>query len=452
MKRTRARRRTGERGMQERMRWLVLALAAVLVGVVVGTAPAARDTLVVGMPTDAAHLDDHEAAGPEHSGILSQVAEPLVRLTRDGQIVPWLVESWQQSRDGRTWTLHLRRGVRFSDGTPFDAEALRVNLERLRRHSTSQAAPALVTSMAVAGEHVLEVTTEAPFAPFMSSLGAPGIVIYSPTQILDAGDDHLPAAPVGTGPFKVAHPRRGQDLRLEANDQYWGGKPRLRAIVGRPYPDQGARTQALESGDVDLVGHVTPQAAARLARNPSLAIATPPSARSIWIWLDTQGTVFRDTRVRQALSHAIDREAIVKSIFLGYAETSDRYRYDPDLARRLLAEAGAADLSFTLRHVPGRYLHGDQVVEAIQGSLARVGVTMRVADLEREPPAPLISRPVEGNREQAVLLDELDGAPASEALWLYGEPQIWAARRSLKGVEWSIRGTIQSLHAAYFED
>jgi peptide/nickel transport system substrate-binding protein len=452
MKRTRARRRTGDRGMQERMRWVVLALAAVLVGVVVGTAPADRDTLVVGMPTDGASLDDHTAAGPDDGGVLSQVSEPLVRLTQDGQIVPWLVESWQQSEDGRTWTLHIRRGVRFTDGTPFDAEALRVNLERLRRHSTGKAAPAMVTSMAVAGEHVLEVTTEAPFAPFMSSLGSPGIVVYSPTQILDAGDDHLPTAPVGTGPFKVVHPKRGQEVRLEANDQYWGGKPRLRAIVGRPYPDHGARMQALESGDVDLVGHVTPQAAARLARNPSLAIATPPSARAIWIWLDTQTTAFRDRRVRQALSHAIDREAIAKSIFAGHAETSERDGYDPDLARRLLAEAGAGDLSFTLHHVPGRYLLSDQVVEAIQGSLARVGVTMRVADLEWDALAPLITEPVATTRVQAVLLDELDGRSAFEALWLYGEPQIWAARRTLKGVEWSSRGTIQSLRAAYFED
>ena len=434
------------------MRWLVLALAAVLVAVVVGTAPAGRDTLVVGVPGDGASLDDHEAGGPDDGGLLSQVAEPLVRLTRDGQVVPWLVESWEQSRDGRTWTLHTRRGVRFTDGTRFDAEALRVNLERLRRHATGKDAPGLVASMTVAGEHVLEVTTAAPFAPFVSSLGSPGIAVYSPTQILDDGDDRPPTAPVGTGPFKVVHLRRGQGVRLEANDQYWGGKPRLRTIVGRLYPDQGARLQALESGDVDLVGHVTPQAAARLARNPSLALATPPPARSIWIWLDTQSTAFRDRRVRQALSHAIDREAIVKSIFAGYAETSERYGYDPGLARRLLAEAGAADLSFTLRHVPGRYLLSDQVVEAIQGSLAGVGVTMRVTDLEWEALAPLIAQPVEATRVQAVLLDELAGAPAFEALWLYGEPQIWAGRRTLKGVEWSIRGTIQSLHAAYFED
>jgi peptide/nickel transport system substrate-binding protein len=433
------------------MRWLVLALAAILVAVVVGTAPAARDTLVVGLPTDGASLDDHEAAAPRDGGILNQVSEPLVRVTPDGRVVPWLVESWEPSSDGRRWTLHTRQGVRFTDGTPFDAEALRVNLERLRRHPTGRATLAMVASMAVVGEHALEVTIEAPSATFISSLGARGIAVYSPTQIRQAEDDQLQTAPVGTGPFKLVHHKRGQDVRLEANDQYWGGKPRLRAIVGRPYPDQAARLQALESGDVDLVGHLTPQAAARLARSPSLAIATPPSARAISIWLDTQTAAFRDRRVRQALSCAIDREAIAKSIFAGQAETSERYGYDPDLARRLLAEAGASHLSFTLHHAPGRYLLSDQVVEAIQGSLARVGVTMRVTDLEWDALAQLTAEPVESNQVQAVLLDEVDRPPAFEALWLYGEPQIWGARRTLKGVQWSPRGTIQSLHAAYFE-
>jgi peptide/nickel transport system substrate-binding protein len=513
------------RSTRERMRWLVVALAAVMVVAVVGTAPASKDTLVIGMPTDVPIFDTHKATGLHNGSILNQVSEPLVRLTTEGKIVPWLVESWEQSKDGKTWTLHTRKGIKFTDGTPFNAEALRFNLERFRRLSIGKATLAMVKTMEVAGEHDLKITTEAPFAPFINSLGYHWIVVYSPTQIQKVGDDNLHTAPVGTGPFKFVHHKRGQEVRLEANDQYWGGKPKLRAIVSRPYPDQGARMLALESGDVDLIFHVPPQEAARLAKISALAVSTPPSARVIWIYLNTQRDPFKDKRVRQAIYLAIDREAIVKNIFAGtakalhspgpvgsygYTDKYDTLGYNPERAKQLLKDAGLSNVSFTLHHSPGRYLLSGQVVEAIQGYLKQVGVTMRVTDLEWGALSQLTAQPVEKNQTQAVLFGwrsvngdidsaiqdfgsafwrpkgnngsfwkseeydrlltfeqgTLDGKKRLEALhrmqeilmdempalWLYGEPQIWAAKRTLKGVEWNPLESIQSLHAAYFED
>jgi peptide/nickel transport system substrate-binding protein len=511
--------------MRTRMRRLVVALAGVLLLVVAGTAPAAKDTLVIGMPTDVPIFDTHKATGLHNGGILNQVSEPLVRLTPDGKVVPWLVESWSQSKDGKTWTLHTRKNVKFTDGTPFNAEALRFNLERFRKHSIGKATLAMVTSMEVVSEHVLTLTTAAPFAPLINSLGYHWIVVYSPAQIRKVGDDNLHTAPVGTGPFKFVHHKRGQEVRLEANDQYWGGKPKLRAIVSKPYPDQSARMLALESGDVDLIFHVPPQEAARLAKIPTLTVSTPPSARVIWIYINTQKDPLKDKRVRQALYHAIDREAIVKNIFagtakalhspgpvgtVGYTDTYDHYGYNPDKARQLLKEAGAANLTFTVHHSPGRYLLSGQVLEAVQGYLKQVGVTMKIADLEWAALSKMSAQPVETNPVQAVLFgwrsvngdidsaiqdfgsafwkpkgnnlsfwknEEFDRLLAFEqgtldarkrvetlhrmqeilmdelpALWLYGEPQIWAARRTLKGVTWNPLESIQSLHTAYFED
>jgi ABC-type transport system substrate-binding protein len=263
---------------RNRGRWLVVGLTGVLVALVVGTAPAAKDTLVVGLPADMPIFDAGQAASPRIGGILGQVAEPLVRLTRDGTVVPWLVEAWEPSTDGRGWTLHTRRGVTFTDGTRFDAEALRVNLERSRAHAAGRAALAMVTSMAVAGEHALDVTTDAPFAPLARSLGHQGLAVYSPTQLLEGDEDGGPAPPVGTGPFKLEPAARGHEVRLEANDRYWGGKPKLRAIVIRPYPDAEACIRALERGDVDLVPHLPPPEAARLAGNLALIVAPRPPA------------------------------------------------------------------------------------------------------------------------------------------------------------------------------
>jgi len=513
--------RTSERALRR----LVVALAGVLLLVVVGTAPASKDTLVIGMPTDVPIFDTHKATGLHNGGILNQVSEPLVRLTPDGKVIPWLVESWSQSKDGKTWTLHTRKNVKFTDGTPFNAEALKFNLERFRKHSIGKATLAMVTSIEVAGEHVLKLSTEAPFAPLINSLGYHWIVVYSPTQVQKTGDDNVHTAPVGTGPFKFVHHKRGQEVRLEANDQYWGGKPKLRAIVSKPYPDQSARMLALESGDVDLIFHVPPQEATRLAKVSSLTVATPPSARVIWLYLNTQKEPLKDKRVRQALYQAIDREAIIKNIFagtakplhspgpvgtFGYTEKYDRYGYNPEKARELLKEAGAANLTFTVHHSPGRYLLSGQVLEAVQGYLKQVGVTLKVVDLEWGTLSQMGAQPVEKNQLQATLFgwrsvngdidsaiqdfgsafwrpkgnnlsfwksEEFDKLLAFEqgtldtkkrvealhrmqeilmdempALWLYGEPQIWAAKRTLKGVEWNPLESIQSLHLAYFED
>src|SRR4029450_10872895 len=249
----------------------------------------------------------------------------------------------------------IRKGVKFTDGTPVNAEAVRFSLERFRKHSIGKATLAIVDGIAVVDEHTLRITTKAPYAPLIATLGYHWIVVYSEAQIKKVGDESLHTAPVGSGPFKFVHHKRGQEVRLEAHDGYWAGKPRLKAVVSRPYPDLSARLLALESGDVDLIFQVTPQEVARLSRNPSLAVYTPPSARVIWIYLNTQKEPFKDKRVRQALYHAIDREAIVKNIFAGtakalhspgpagsygYTEAHDRYAYDPEKARRLLREAG----------------------------------------------------------------------------------------------------------------
>jgi ABC-type transport system substrate-binding protein len=502
-------------------------LAVIAVGVAVTAAPAhaARDTLVVGMPTDLPIFDTHKATGLHNGSILNQVSENLVRLGPKSDVQPWLVESWDQSKDGKTWTLHLRKGLKFTDGTPVNAEAVKVNIERFLRFSIGKASLAILDSMEVVNDTTIRMTTKAPYAPFMHTLAYVWIVVYSPAQLRKLGDEQFFTQPIGSGPFKFVHHKRGQEARLEANDDYWGGKPRLRAIVSRPYPDVSSRMLALESGDVDLIMHVPPQEAARLARNPNLAVYQPDSARVVWIYLNTQKPPFTDKRVRQALYHAIDREAIVKNIFagtakllhspgpvgtVGYTEKHDRYAYNPDRARQLLKDAGQTNLTFTVHHSPGRYLLSGQVLEAIQGYLARLGVTMKIADVEWGTLSQMGAQPVDKSPIQSVLFgwrsvngdidsaiqdfgsrfwrpngnnmsfyksDEfdklldfeqstLDGKKRLDALsrmqeilmddapalFLYGEPQIWAARKSLKGLEFSALEALGPLHKAHFEE
>ena len=312
--------------------------------------------------------------------------------------VPAVASSYTASSDAKTYTFKLRNDIKFTDGTPLTAEAVKFSLERFRKHSIGKATLAIVESITAVDEHTLRLTTKAPYAPLINTLGYHWIVVYSEAQIKKVGDDNLHTAPVGSGPFKLVHHKRGQEVRLEANDQYWAGKPRLRTVISRPYPDLSARVLALESGDVDLIFQVPPQEAARLAKNPNLTVFTPPTARVIWMYLNTQKEPFKDKRVRQALYHAIDRAAIVKSIFAGtapllhspgpvgsygYTEAHDHYGFDPEKARRLLREAGQPAITFTVHHTPGRYLLSGQVLEAIQGYLKQIGVTAKMTNSAR---------------------------------------------------------------------
>jgi ABC-type transport system substrate-binding protein len=514
-----------EARVMRHLKTVLAGLAAILLLGAAAVAGAAKDTLVIGMPTDVPIFDTHKATGLHNGSVLNQVSEPLVGLSTKGEVIPYLVESWEQSRDGRSWTLRLRKGVRFTDGTPVNAEAVKFSIERFRKHSIGKATLAIVESVDVVDDTTLKLTTRAPYAPLIATLGYHWIVVYSEAQIKKVGDENLHTAPVGSGPYRFVHHKRGQEVRLEANDQYWGGRPRIRTIVSRPYPDVSARMLALESGDVDLIFHVPPQEAARLAKNPNLTVYTPPSARVIWVYLNTQWGPFRDKRVRQALYYAIDRDAIVKNIFAGtarllhspgpagsygYTEAHDRYGYNPDKARQLLREAGQASLSFAVHHTPGRYLLSGQVLEAMQSYLRQVGVTMKIVDLEWGTLSQLSAQPVDKNPIQAAffgwrsvngdidsaiqdfasrfwrpagnnlsfykneefdrLLDQEQGAVDPKrrveilhrmqeilmdelpALFLYGEPQIWAAKKSLKGIDFNPLESLHPLHRAYFEE
>ncbi len=350
--------------------------------------------------------------------------------------------------------------------------------------------------------------------------------MYSPAQIQKVGDDKLHTAPVGTGPYKFVHQKKGQEIRLEANEGYWGGRPRLKAIVSKPYPDAGARVLALESGDVDLIFNVAPQEVARLSKNLNLQVLSPPVAPVIWVYFNTQKEPFKDKHVRQALMYAIDREAIAKNIFAGLANVltspappgthghTDKfnpYRYEPEKAKELLRAAGYPNgFSFSLHYTPGRYLLSTEVVEAMQGLFSRIGVTMRVVSAEWGAFSQMLAQPVDKNplqasyvgwrsiegdvgsaivdfhskfwrpngnnvafykneefdrlidleqstldvelrvetlhRLQQILMDDLP------ALFLLHEPQIWAARKSLKGVEINFLTALNPLHMAYFEE
>jgi ABC-type transport system substrate-binding protein len=385
--------------------------------------PKQGGTLVISLGTDVPIFDSVYASGIPNLGIIHLVSEGLTRINPEGgepKVLPVLAESWEQSADGETWTFKLREGVNFHDGTPFNAEAVKFNIERMLDPDTgalARASFAMIQSVEVVDEYTVNITTDGPFAALPAQLAYSPMAINSPTQVQALGNEDYHTAPVGTGPFKFVHHIKGQEVLVEANEDYWGGAPYLDAIAMRPIPETASRLLALEAGESHVIYHVPPRDAQRYMDDPSLGIdvLTPPQQRRMFVGMNVQWGPFQDKKVRQALNYAVDQQAIIDSIFLGLTEPMDSplpptalcyhstksYDYDPDEARDLLEEAGYADgFSATLHYGAGRYLLDSEVVEAVQSYLADVGVDVEVVALEWAAYGGMIRKPLEESEIQ----------------------------------------------------
>ncbi len=368
--------------------------------------PKQGGTLVISLGTDVPIFDSIYASGIPNLGIIWLVTEGLTRINPEGgepKVMPVLAESWEQSADGLTWTFHLREGVKFHDGTPFNAEAVRFNImdRMLNPDAKALAASAfnMIKSVEVVDDYTVNIVTDGPFAGLPAQLAYSPMAINSPTQVQKLGNEDYHTAPMGTGPFKFVHHIKGQEVLVEANEDYWGGAPYLDAIAMRPIPETAARLLALEAGESQVIYNVPPRDAERYMNDPSLGIEvlTPPQQRSIFIGMNTKWGPLQDPTVRKALNYAVDQQAIIDNILLGLTQPMDsplppacacykstmNYEYDPDKARDLLAEAGYADgFEATLHYGAGRFLLDSEVVEAVQSYLADVGVKVEVIPLE----------------------------------------------------------------------
>ena len=377
--------------------------------------PQKGGTLVIGMGTDISKWDIHNCSGMQNLGIQRLVTELLTDHNwQTGQLEPWLAESWESSPDATVWTIHLRKGVKFHDGTPFNAEAVKYNIERLLKIGLAKGSYDMIKSVEVKDEYTVIINTSS-FAPFMHLFTYAPSGMISPTQAEKLGWDNYYQAPVGTGPYKFVEHVRGDRSVLVANEEYWGGRPYIDKIIAKPIPEVGARIAALEAGDIQVALSVPPVEVPRLQANPAIEIVRAKPARTVYIGMNNQWGPLKDKRVRQALNYAVDKNAINKSIFNGEAEVSEGlftsqafgytkvgpYEYNPTKARQLLADAGYANgFDVTLVYGPGRYMMDTQVVEAVASYLKDVGVRVKIEQMEWAAYETARRQPLEQNKMQ----------------------------------------------------
>lgn len=379
--------------------------------------PAAAQDLRIGLRAEPTSLDPQYQNLAANNQIALHIFEPLVARDAQQRLVPALALSWKPVSD-TVWEFKLRPDVKFQDGTPFTAEDVVFTFERAAKVPNSPtpftSITRQVTRLEIVDPLTLRITTgmPAPLLPVdLSNLpilshtaAAGGAPEGRTTDELNRGEGL-----VGTGPFKFVEWKRGSELLLARNDSYWGVEPAWAHVVFKPLPKPDARVAALVEGDVDLIEDPP---TAELRKDPKLALATAVSSRVIYIGLDqhaepspgipdTKGkNPLMDRRVREALSRAIDRKGIVETIMDGVAMPAGDLlpypafgtsrdtrpeRYDPEAAKRLLAEAGYPNgFALTLGAPNGRYLNDLKVAQAVASMWTRIGVKTGVE--ATEPP------------------------------------------------------------------
>jgi peptide/nickel transport system substrate-binding protein len=350
-----------------------LLLAAMLLAPALSVGAQATRTLVFGQSGDAVKLDPALIEDGLSARVTQQVYEGLVAF--DGattRIKPALAETWETSADGKTWTFHLRQGVTFQDGTPFDAAAVKANFDRWQSQigdSSHKSAEFiywndvagfndLILHTDVVDTYTFSITNSDSSGPFLLNLALFPFAIVSPNSLQMVGSGAIPdvgSAPVGTGAFKFVEWVRGDHITLAANDSYWGGRPAIDQVIIRVINDNAARFFELQAGNVDIMEFPNPDDVKVAKATSGLQVLYRPSLNVAYIDFNEFMQPFSDPRVRQALAEGINRQAIVDSLYggtgvvarqmlapgmLGYNEDIQAIPYDPQHAKQLLADAG----------------------------------------------------------------------------------------------------------------
>jgi len=394
------------------IRLAALLLVLVLAGLVGGAAGAPpRDAIVIGLVAEPVTMDPPQITDLNSARVTKRIFEGLVGQELGSyKLVPGLAQSWDISRDGLTYTFRLRPNVTFHDGTPFNADAVKFVFERQLNDKGPYYATGTYPYVKgflgnVAGVEVLDASTvqiklKAPLTPFLQYLAHQSLFMFSPESLKKWGKDVV-KHPVGTGPFKLETWEPGVKVVLARHDQYWGGAPKIRQAIYVPIVEAQARLVALKTGDIDLTMDVPPDSLDELRRDPNLVVAESNSSAVWYVTLNTRHPILKDRRVRQALNHAVNKEAIIRDILRGtaivsrgpispvygpyYEENTARYPHDLEKARALLKDAGYAggfELGFLVPESGSGMQSPVEMATVIQANLAQIGVRAKIQTME----------------------------------------------------------------------
>jgi peptide/nickel transport system substrate-binding protein len=394
------------------------------------TETAEPKTLTIASGTDVENMNIHLVTSSPSYTVLEHIYETLFEMSTEGELEPLLAESIEPGADPQTFIIKLREGVSFTDGTPFDATAVKANLDWVL--DTENAAPfrfliSRIQEVVVVDDYTVQINLDSDFAPLAAHLSHGALAMVSPAAIAQ-GADFLAANAIGTGPYMLDNWARDEAVTLTRNPDYWGTPANIDTVVFKVVKEDGARLIEVEAGTADIAVRVPPAEAERLAANPNIEIVTTPGLRTIYIFFNVTQEPFDDVRVRQAVNYAVDVESIVRDLFEGAALESQApfappifgysaqspYSRDPVKARELLDEAGVPEgTTVVLYHPTGRYIQDALVADAVRAQLGEVGLNVELRTLEWPQYVPFVRAEEPDNEVQFAMLGW--GTPTMDA-------------------------------------
>jgi peptide/nickel transport system substrate-binding protein len=387
-------------------------------------APLCAQDLRIAVAADVTSIDPHFYNLFPNNNIAEHIFDKLVRMDPDSRMIPGLATSWK-TIDPTTWEFKLRKGVKFHDGSELTAEDVVFSIDRVPNvpNSPGRFTPytKAITKIDVVDPYTLHIHYATPYPLAPNDLSTIYIVSHKAAANATTEDFNTGKATIGSGPYKFVRYVNGDRVELERNDAYWGDKPAYKHVTFKIIKNEAARTAALLSGDVDAIEQPPTADLAKIKANPNFTVTSKISHRVIYFnfdFLDRSSpditgkdgkplakNPLRDLRVRRAMSKAINRQAIAERVMEGQAVPSGQLvsdhlfgfvpglkpdAYDPEGAKKLLAEAGYPDgFNLTVRGPAGRYVNDEKIVQAVAQMLTRIGIACKV---ETAPMGPYSAR------------------------------------------------------------
>jgi peptide/nickel transport system substrate-binding protein len=356
--------------------------------------PKRGGTIKVGIYSDPSTLDPHKSGAMYDRHYYYQIFDTIVTVDKDGNIKPGLAESWE-SPDPKTYIFHFRKGVKFHDGTDFNAESARWNFERMldpKAKLPRASEISAIDKLEVVDPNTLKITLKAPFAPFLSVLTDRAGMMVSKAAVEKEGPE-FERKPVGTGPFVVTEWTAKSQVVMKRNDSYWDqGKPYLDGVVYKIIPDETVRLTNLKTGDVDLLESFSPKDVKSVKESGQFTVVETVGQGYDYLDLNTARAPFENKALRQAVAWAVDRNLIQEKIYYNVGAAANGpfpaslwasdpnfapYKRDVAKAKEKLKEGGKPDgftFKLTITNNPLNVL----ISQVLQAQLKEAGITMNI--------------------------------------------------------------------------
>ena len=362
------------------------------------TASAAANTpseLVIAVNGDILTLDPQIAGGTPCEIPRMHMFEALITMDLDGKFQPCLAESWETSADGKVWTFHLRKGVKFHDSTEMKAADVKRTFDRLINKEYNSGRITDFPSFAsteVVDDYTVKLTTSVPKGNFLNLLAYGAGCIMS-AKAIDTYKEKLPTNVVGTGPYVLKEFIPNESVTMEINPSYWGEKPKIQKLVFKSVKEAATRVTMAETGEAGFVMDIPPQDKETINKSGKAKIREDASNRVAQIGFNQNKEPFNNVKVRQALNYAVNKDLIISGVMGGAAISTksvvapnvwgyidaDKYTYDPAKAKQLLAEAGYPNGFTSKLWTPqGRYFMDKETCLAVSEQLKAIGVNLEV--------------------------------------------------------------------------